>query len=239
MMEIIPAIDLIDAKAVRLTGGRFGEVTVYSDNPVAEAQRFEQAGLRLLHVVDLDGARTGEPHNLDVLKGITGATGLKVDFGGGVRSREALVAVLNAGAGQVSIGSLAVTNPHLLEEWIAEFGPDRFFLGVDVRDECLVYHGWQSGTNVTWQEFIARWMGSGVNRFFCTDVERDGLLAGPAVDLYKRIISHFPGIELVASGGVSSAEDLILLRDAGLSGVIVGKAIYEGRVDIYNLPFTI
>ncbi len=238
MIDIIPAIDLIEGKAVRLRKGRFEEKTVYSDDPVQVARQFEEAGIQYLHVVDLDGARTGEPANLDILGKITSSTGLKVDFGGGIRSRDSLIRILETGAWQVSIGSLAVINPGLLEEWIGEFGPERFFLGADVRDERIVYHGWRDDTNIGWNEFISKWMGSGVNRFFCTDVERDGDLAGPAIDLYSRMIAHFPEIELVASGGVSGPEDIRSLETAGLSGVIIGKALYEGKISLHPLKPT-
>lgn len=235
MMEIIPAIDLINGQVVRLSGGRFGEVTIYSNDPVSEGQRFERAGLHRLHVVDLDGARRGEPQNLDVLRAITGQTGLAVDYGGGIRSYKSLAQVFQAGASQVSIGSMAVTDPIMLRDWIAEFGPDRFLLGADVRDEMIVYHGWQAGTRIQWTEFISQWLGYGITQFFCTDVERDGLFTGPAVALYQKMMIQFPEIELIASGGVSSMDDLNALREAGLSGVIIGKALYEGRLDLDDL----
>jgi cyclase len=230
MIEIIPAIDLMDGKVVRLTGGKFDTKKVYSDDPVEVARRFRDQGFLYLHVVDLDGARGGRPEHIPVLRAIAGIGGLKVDFGGGIRTKEDFQAVLDAGADRVSIGSLAVTRPAELEEWILEYGPERVLLGVDVKDEKVAYHGWQSESAIGWREFIGFWLSKGIDRIFCTDVDCDGALAGPATGLYRRILDQFPGIRLIASGGVSSNEDLVALEEAGLKGVIVGKAIYEGKV---------
>lgn len=230
MIEIIPAIDMIGGKCVRLTKGSFDSMIIYSDNPLEMAIKFERAGFRYLHVVDLDGARTGLPSNYATLEAIVRETSLKVDYGGGIRSKEVLTQILGTGVSQVSVGSLAILEPKLFRQWIDEFGPERFFLGVDVRDEKVVYRGWQSESSIHWTEFIGEWMGAGIERFFCTDVERDGDMKGPATDLYRRILSHFPGINLVASGGVSGADDLRLLEEAGIKEVIVGKAIYEGKI---------
>lgn len=230
MIEIIPAIDLIDGKCVRLSGGKFNTMKVYSDTPVDLARQFRDQGVTSLHIVDLDGARTGIPAHMGLLEKITSIPGLKVDFGGGIRTRESYKAVLNAGADRVSIGSLAVTRPHELEEWLLDFGPDRVILGVDVKNEKVAYHGWQSESAIGWQEFIGYWLGKGIDRIFCTDVDRDGALNGPAVELYQRIMHQFPGIDLIASGGVSGPEDIRILEHSGIGGVIVGKAIYEGRL---------
>ncbi len=230
MIEIIPAIDLMDGKCVRLSGGRFDTMKIYSDDPIDMARNFRDLGFKYLHIVDLDGARTGNPVHTGLLQKIVALGGMKVDFGGGIRSRESFKAVLDAGADRVSIGSLAVTNPHELEEWIMDFGASRVLLGVDVKNEKVAYHGWQSESNIGWQEFIGFWLGKGVDRFFCTDVDRDGAMNGPAVELYQRMMQQFPGIDLVASGGVSGPEDIRQLETAGLKGVIVGKAIYEGKL---------
>ncbi len=230
MIEIIPAIDLIDGKCVRLSGGKFDSVKIYSDNPVEMATKFRDQGVKYLHIVDLDGARTGNPAHIGLLKEIAAISGIKVDYGGGIRSRESFMAVLDAGADRVSIGSLAVTRPNELAEWLLDFDADKVILGVDVKDEKVAYNGWQSESAIGWQEFIGFWLGKGINRIFCTDVARDGALNGPAIDLYKRIIQQFPGIDLIASGGVSGPEDIYNLELAGLKGVIVGKAIYEGRL---------
>ncbi len=232
MIEIIPAIDLMNGKCVRLSGGKFDTMKIYSDNPADLARQFRDQGVTYLHIVDLDGARTGNPVHTGLLKEIASISGIKVDFGGGIRSREAFAAVLDAGADRVSIGSLAVTRPDELEQWLSDFGVDRVILGVDVKNEKVAYNGWQSESAIGWEEFIGFWLGKGIDRIFCTDVARDGALNGPAIELYTRILKHYPGIELIASGGVSGPEDITLLEQAGLSGVIVGKAIYEGRLGI-------
>jgi len=231
MIEVIPAIDLIGGKCVRLSGGKFDTMKIYSDHPLDLARQFRDMGINYLHIVDLDGARTGKPAHTQLLREIAALNGMKVDFGGGIRSREAFKAVIDAGADRVSIGSLAVTHPNELEEWLSDFGTNRAILGVDVRNEKVAYHGWQSESAIGWQEFIGYWLGKGIDRIFCTDVDRDGALKGPAVDLYRRILEQFPGIDLIASGGVSGPEDISLLEQAGLKGVIIGKAIYEGRLN--------
>ncbi len=232
MIEIIPAIDLMNGKCVRLSGGRFDTMKVYSDDPVDMARSFRDQGVRYLHIVDLDGARSGEPVHIGLLKEIAAIGGMKVDFGGGIRSRESFKAVLDAGADRVSIGSLAVTRPAELEEWIADFGAGRVLLGVDVKNEKVAYHGWQSESDIGWQEFIGFWLAKGIDRIFCTDVARDGELNGPAIELYQRMMKQFPGLDLVASGGVSGQQDVDELEMAGIKGVIVGKAIYEGRMSL-------
>lgn len=231
MISIIPAIDLIGGKCVRLTRGEFHSVTVYSDNPVEVARSFEAAGIKRLHVVDLDGARTGMPVNSGVLRNLVQHTSLTIDYGGGIRSREALIAALETGASQVSIGSMAITQPGTLKSWVEEFGPDRFFLGADVRGENITYHGWQEDSALHWKEFIAHWLGMGITDFFCTDASRDGDMRGPATQLYEEMLRHFPGIDLVASGGVSSQEDLAELEAIGIKQVMVGKALYEGKIN--------
>jgi cyclase len=231
MIEIIPAIDLIDGKCVRLSGGRFDTMKIYSDKPADMARQFRDQGVKYLHIVDLDGARTGTPRNIGLLKEIAAISGMKVDFGGGIRLRETFKAVLDAGADRVSIGSMAVTRPSKLEEWLSDFGADRVILGVDVKNEKVAYHGWQSESAIDWPEYIGYWLGKGINRIFCTDIDRDGAMNGPAVELYQRILQQFPGIDLIASGGVSCPDDIRMLEQAGLKGVIVGKAIYEGRLE--------
>jgi phosphoribosylformimino-5-aminoimidazole carboxamide ribotide isomerase len=232
MIEIIPAIDLIDGKCVRLNQGDFSRMTVYSDDPLQMARKFESQGIRRLHLVDLDGARTGIPGNLEVLRIIRMNTSLQIDFGGGIRNGEILEQVLDSGANQVSLGSIAIVNPNLLAEWIRHFGPEKFFIGADIRMENIVYKGWQSESAIHWKDFLKRWMGEGVKDFFCTDVERDGALAGPATGLYTEMLAQFPGIKLVASGGISSTEDLLGLESIGIRAAIVGKAIYEGRIQL-------
>jgi phosphoribosylformimino-5-aminoimidazole carboxamide ribotide isomerase len=230
MIEIIPAIDLIDGKCVRLSGGKFDTMKIYSDDPVDLARQFRDHGVKYLHVVDLDGARTGIPAHIGLLGKIASVPGMMVDFGGGIRTRESFKTVLDAGADRVSIGSLAVTHPRELEEWMADFGPERVLLGVDVKNEKVAYHGWQAESAIGWQEFIGYWLGKGIDRIFCTDVDRDGAMKGPAVELYQRMIRQFPGLGLIASGGVSGPDDIRNLDESGLTGVIVGKAIYEGKL---------
>ncbi len=232
MISIIPAIDLIDGKCVRLTKGEFHSATVYSDNPIEVARGFESAGIKRLHMVDLDGARNGSPVNSRVLKELVRHTTLTIDYGGGIRSKEALIGVLEAGASQVSIGSIAVTQADTLTKWVEEFGPERFFLGADVRGENITYNGWQNDSALHWKEFMAHWLGVGITDFFCTDADRDGDMQGPAITLYQDILKQFPRIDLVASGGVSSMDDLAELEAIGIRQVIVGKALYEGKIKI-------
>lgn len=235
MIEIIPAIDIIDGKCVRLSEGDFARKTVYSDDPTDVAKRFADAGLRRLHVVDLDGARTGSPKNLAVLERIAGIEGVTVDFGGGIKTDADLTAVFTAGAAIASIGSVAVRDPDSLLRWIEHYGGDRIFLGADVRDSLIAVNGWQTATDLAVVPFLTGWLGRGIKHVFVTDISKDGMLAGPAAELYRRILAELPDIELVASGGVSSMDDIRELDAIGCSGVIVGKAIYEGRVKIGEL----
>jgi len=230
MTEIIPAIDLIDGQVVRLSQGRFDQARVYSSRPLEVARRFADAGVRRLHVVDLDGARDGRPQNLGVVENMCRETAMVVDVGGGIRDASILQDVFNAGAAMVSVGSQALINPDEVESWIERYGAEKFFLGADVRGENLVYRGWQASSSVGWREFIGRWMGRGVNYFFSTNVERDGDLQGADHDLYKAMMKQFAGIRLVASGGVSSIRDAELAREGGLDGVIIGRAWYEGLI---------
>lgn len=236
--EIIPAIDLIDGKAVRLSQGDYSKKTVYSNNPLDLAKGFEDAGIRRLHLVDLDGAKVGSIKNHAILEEIAGKTGLQVDFGGGVSSRSDVENVLNSGAAMVALGSVAVKKPELFAEWISEFGPEVFFLGADVKNEKLAVKGWTEITSVSIFDFLQRQIEQGITRIFCTDIAMDGMLTGPSVGLYKALLAKFPALSLTASGGVSGVSDLELLKDAGCSGVIVGKAIYEQRITLQDLtPF--
>lgn len=235
MIEIIPAIDIIDGKCVRLSEGDFARKTVYDDDPAAVAQRFADAGVRRLHVVDLDGAKTGSPKNISVLERIASIKELAVDFGGGIKTDEDLAAVFDAGAAVASIGSIAVKSPENVECWIARYGGERIFLGADVRDGKIAVNGWQTATDIDVIPFLKSWFAVGIKRAFVTDISKDGMLAGPSVDLYKQIRSELPELELVASGGVSSIEDIYELDRIGCTGVIVGKAIYEGRISIGEL----
>jgi phosphoribosylformimino-5-aminoimidazole carboxamide ribotide isomerase len=234
-MEIIPAIDLIDGKCVRLTGGDYAQKTVYNENPLDVARQFEAAGMNRLHLVDLDGARAGHVVNLAVLEGIASGTGLKVDFGGGIKTSSDLTSVLSAGATWATVGTIAVKDPFVLRSWISAYGPDRFVLGADVRGEKVAVSGWLEDTEMNLFDLLQEYVDKGVTQAFCTDISKDGKLQGPSVELYRRIIAAFPSLYLIASGGVSRMEDLHQLLDAGCSAAIIGKAIYEGRITLAEL----
>lgn len=234
-MIIIPAIDIIDGKCVRLTKGDYAQKKVYNDNPVEVAKQFEDAGIKRLHVVDLDGAKAGKVINLAVLENIAAATKLKIDFGGGVKNIEDVESIFQAGAAMVTIGSLAVKQPQLLEEWLMEFGAERFFIGADVLDAKIKISGWLEDTGVNIFEFIGKMISLGAVNIFCTDISKDGVLQGPSIELYKQIMEQHPEIQLVASGGVSNIEDVKKLKEIGCSGAIIGKAIYEERITLEEL----
>lgn len=234
-MEIIPAIDIIDGSCVRLTQGDYNQKTVYSSHPIDVAKQFEDHGIHTLHLVDLDGAKNGKITNLGVLESITKHTNLQIDFGGGVKTSQDVQQILNAGATWVTIGSLAVKHPEIIQEFIQTYGAEKFMLGADVKNELLQIHGWIESTQVHVHEFIAKYLKIGVKRFFCTDISKDGMMKGPALDLYKKIIATFPEIFLIASGGVSSLNDLDYLKACGCKAVIVGKAIYEGKISLAEL----
>lgn len=229
-MEIIPAIDIIDGQCVRLTQGDYSQKKVYNTNPVEVALQFEAAGIRRLHLVDLDGAKKGNVVNLAVLEKIAAETNLVIDFGGGIKTQEALTSVFNAGANMATIGSIAVKEPETFYNWVSQYGAGRFLLGADVKNEKIAISGWLEETQISVFDFINENLKHGVNQVFCTDISKDGLLQGPAIDLYKKILQLCPGVELIASGGVSSVKDLELLKLNGCTGAIVGKAIYEGRI---------
>lgn len=234
-MEIIPAIDIINGKCVRLTQGDFSQQTVYNDDPVVVAKDFEQAGITRIHLVDLDGAKAGTVTNINVLKNISSETKLIIDFGGGVKTEEDVIKIYEAGAAMVSIGSLAAKNPLLLEEWIDTYGTDKFMVGADVLHGKIRISGWQEEAALEVFEFIYNMVGIGVTNIFCTDIEADGMMKGPSLDLYAEIIERFRNIRLIASGGVGTIEDVFQLRAMGCAGVIVGKAIYEKRVSVREL----
>ena len=234
-MQIIPAIDLIDGKCVRLTQGDYTQKKVYNEDPVEVAKMFEDAGLVRLHLVDLDGAKAGKVINWKVLENIANNTRLQIDYGGGVKQKADVERILHTGAALVTIGSLAVKNEALFSEWIEEYGVDKFFLGADVKEENIAIAGWTETTDMDVYGFINKYLAKGNVNIFCTDVSKDGLLQGPSVDLYKNIISKFPQIELTASGGVSTMADLHSLQSIGCKGVIIGKAIYEGKITLENL----
>ncbi|MBW3545854.1 MAG: 1-(5-phosphoribosyl)-5-[(5-phosphoribosylamino)methylideneamino]imidazole-4-carboxamide isomerase [Bacteroidetes bacterium] len=234
-MHIIPAIDLIGGKCVRLTQGDYQQVKEYNDDPLAVARQYEAVGLKRLHLVDLDGAKQRKIVNLPVLEHIARQTSLLVDFGGGVQSDEDLEAAFAAGAKQITGGSIAVRNPQMFERWLQAWGAERIILGADVRGREIAIGGWQEGGGVELMPFLRRYTELGIQFVICTDVSKDGLLQGPSIQLYKDILAEFPDLKLIASGGVATMDDLHQLRDLGCWGCIVGKAIYEGRISIQEL----
>jgi phosphoribosylformimino-5-aminoimidazole carboxamide ribotide isomerase len=234
-MEIIPAIDIIEGKCVRLTKGDYSQKKIYNEHPLEVARQFEDAGLKRLHLVDLDGAKAGSVKNWKVLEAIAGKTGLQVDFGGGVTSEKDVHIIFDCGGTWVTIGSMAVKNETEFTNWLQQFGAGKFILGADVKAEKIAIHGWTETTDIWVYDFIQQYVERGVKQVFCTDVARDGLLQGPSLDLYKSIVAKFPELYFIASGGVSGLKDLDDLREAGCKGVIVGKAIYEGRIQLSEL----
>lgn len=232
---IIPAIDLIDGKCVRLTEGDYTQKKVYHENPLEVAKAFEAIGVERLHLVDLDGAKAGKVINWKVLEQIATNTSLKIDFGGGVKHISDVTTILNSGAQWVTVGSIAAKQPLVFSEWIELLGADQFFLGADVKDEKITVGGWLETTELDVFSFIKNYKQKGINYIFCTDVSKDGKLQGPSIELYKKIIHQIPNVNLIASGGVSSNEDIDALKLIGCAGVIVGKAIYEGRLDLKKI----
>lgn len=234
-MTIIPAIDIIDGHAVRLTGGDFAQKKVYSTDCLSLAKTFEDAGLKRLHLVDLDGAKNKKISNLKVLERIALSTSLQIDFGGGVSSEDDVSSILNAGATQCTVGSIAAKEPDTFSLWIEKFGAAKFLVGADVLHEKIKISGWQEDGGISLFDFLERMRSAGLNEFFCTDISKDGMLQGPAIGLYKKVINRFPGIKLIASGGVSTLADLLKLKETGCSGAIVGKAIYEQKISLKEL----
>jgi phosphoribosylformimino-5-aminoimidazole carboxamide ribotide isomerase len=234
-MQLIPAIDIINGKCVRLTQGDYSSVKVYNENPLEVAKEFEDAGLTRVHVVDLDGAKAGEVRNWKVLEAIASRTELNIDFGGGIKTEKDVSIVLESGAKWATIGSIAVKDEELFVDWIDKFGATSFILGADVKDEKIAISGWLETTNIWVYDFIKKYMKHGLKQIFCTDVNKDGLLQGPSVKLYKSIITEFPSLHLIASGGVSSIKDLEDLAAIGCNAAIIGKAIYENRISLEEL----
>ncbi len=234
-MQIIPAIDIIDGKCVRLTQGDYAQKTIYNENPLEVALQFESIGITRLHLVDLDGAKLGKVVNYKVLEKIASKTNLSIDFGGGIKTNDDIETVFNYGADFATIGSVAVKNKELFFSWIKKYGPEKLFLGADVKNEKIAVGAWLEVTNISVYNFIEENINEGIENVFCTDISKDGLLQGPSIDLYKNILAKFPTLNLTASGGVSQLSDLEELKQIGCSAAIVGKAIYEGRITIYEL----
>ena len=239
-MQIIPAIDIIEGKCVRLTQGDYLQKKIYNEDPLEVAKAYEGAGLKRLHLVDLDGAKAGQVVHWKVLEKITHHTKLTIDFGGGIKTTSTLESVLNAGATYATIGSIAVKNELLFQEWIHQFGAEIFLLGADVVNEKIAISGWLEKTNLSVFDFIQSYISKGIQQIFCTDIQKDGKMEGPSLALYQKIIKQFPTLQLIASGGVSSLEDLQALEKVGCSAAIIGKAIYENKITLsalaqYNL----
>lgn len=234
-MKIIPAIDIIDAKCVRLTQGDYNQKIIYNEDPLEVAKEFEGAGLTRLHLVDLDGAKAKQVINWKVLERIASQTKLIIDFGGGVRTSNDVEVVFNSGAAMVTAGSIAVSQPDLVLHWLERFGADKIILGADVKGDYIAIHGWQEKGTMKWPAFIEDYTQKGISQVICTDVAKDGMLQGPSIGLYKDILAQFPKLQLIASGGVSSIHDLHELKEIGAAGTILGKAIYEGRITMKEL----
>ena len=235
MIEIIPAIDIIDGKCVRLTQGDFAQKTSYHDNPVEVAKAFEDAGIRRLHLVDLDGARQKHIVNRKVLEDITRETRLHVDFGGGLQSDQDLDLAFASGAKQITGGSIAVNDPELFKTWIGKYGKESIILGADCKDGMIAVSGWQELTQISVFKLIEDYKIQGIKYVICTDVSKDGKLAGPSFQLYKEIRNKFPHIKLIASGGVTTMDDILKLQEIGVFGAIIGKAYYEGKIKLSDL----
>lgn len=235
MIELIPAIDIIDGKCVRLSKGDYDSKTVYCDDPVEMAKRFEQSGLKRLHVVDLDGARSKHVVNIGVLKAITDATRLKVDFGGGIKTDDDIQKAFDNGATMVTVGSVAVTHPEIFDRWLDQYGADKIILGADVRKGKISINGWKEDSDQDLIDFLRHYVSKGVHHVLCTEISKDGMLSGPATPLYTDIMKAYPSLHLIASGGVSCMDDIKGLEREGIPAVVFGKAIYEGRVSLDEL----
>ena len=234
-MRIIPAIDIIDGKCVRLAQGDFKKVKMYREDPVEVAKEFEDADLEYLHLIDLDGAKKGSVVNWDVIEDIQAKTALKVDFGGGVKTTEEVDRLLDLGVNQINIGSIAVSDPKLFSDWLWKYGPENFILSSDVRNENILVNGWTATTTINLFDLVSQFIKDGLEFVCCTDIESDGMLKGPNFILYRKLKSHFPKLKIIASGGISSISDLEELQYIHVNGSIIGKAIYEGKIKLPEL----
>ena len=235
MIELIPAIDIIGGQCVRLTKGDYDQKTVYRNSPAEVAKEFEQIGFKRLHVVDLDGAKSKHIVNEQVLKAITAETNLVVDFGGGIKTDADIEKAFSAGASMVTIGSIAVTDPDRFMGWLEKYGASRIILGADVRNGKISINGWKEDSGEALLPFMKKYIDVGVRNVLCTEISKDGTLAGPAIDLYKEMMATYPELHLIASGGVSSIDDIKALEAAGIPAVVFGKAIYEGKINLKEL----
>tara|TARA_R110001632_G_scaffold1883_4_gene8518 strand:+ start:70226 stop:70951 length:726 start_codon:yes stop_codon:yes gene_type:complete len=234
-MRIIPAIDIIEGKCVRLTKGDYNTKKIYNESPLEVAKEFEAAGIQYLHVVDLDGAKASHIVNYKVLEQIASKTNLKIDFGGGLKSDKDLQIAFNSGANQITGGSIVVKKPEIFESWIAKFGADKIILGADCNNEKIAVSGWQEESDLDVIPFIKNYQTKGINYVICTDISKDGMLEGPSFELYQRILENTPKIKLIASGGISTFDEIPKLSEMNCEGVIIGKAIYENRISLKQL----
>ncbi|MEJ2543822.1 MAG: 1-(5-phosphoribosyl)-5-[(5-phosphoribosylamino)methylideneamino]imidazole-4-carboxamide isomerase [Calditrichaceae bacterium] len=238
MITIIPAIDVIDGKCVRLTKGDYDTKKIYNDDPLEVARMFEKAGIKHLHMVDLDGAKQKHIVNSSTLDRIVRGTNLQIDFGGGLKSDEDLEIAFSCGAQQITAGSIAVKNIRQVVQWLEKYGGDKIILGADVNNEKIAVSGWQEQTEIDLFDFLKDYIGFGIRTIICTDIAKDGMLTGPSFDLYKKIQDKFPKLEIIASGGISKIEDVQRLNEMKINGVIIGKAIYEHKISLKELgPF--
>ena len=235
MIEIIPAIDIIDGKCVRLEQGDFSAKKIYSENPLEVAKRFEDAGLKRLHLVDLDGAKAKHVVNINILSSIASNTNLTIDFGGGIKTDEDIQKVFDSGAEMVTLGSVVITNPCNLDTWIDKYGSDKIILGADVRDFKIAISGWLTTTDIDLFDYLIEKKYAGVRKVLCTDIAKDGMLAGPSFDMYKSLMQLLTDLYFIASGGISSIQDIEELDKIGVNAVVIGKAIYENRISLNDL----
>ena len=234
-MRIIPAIDIIDEKCVRLSKGDYNTKIIYNENPLEVAKQFEAHGIQYLHLVDLDGAKSNTIINHKVLEQIASKTALKIDFGGGLKTDDDLRIAFESGANQITGGSVAVRNPEVFEQWILKYGANKIILGADVKNKKIAVSGWLEESQEDLLPFIQKYTTKGIQQVICTDIAKDGMLQGPSFDLYEEILNSIPGIQLIASGGISTFEELPKLAELGCEGTIIGKAIYEGRISLQQL----
>ena len=235
MIELIPAIDIIDGKCVRLSQGDYDTKKVYNENPLEVAKEFEANGIRRLHVVDLDGAKSKHVVNYRTLEMIATRTSLVIDFGGGIKTDEDMLIAFENGAQMVTLGSVAVKNPDLFKKWLIQYGAEKIILGADAKNKRIAVSGWMEDSSQELIPFLHDYTKEGIYKVLCTDISKDGMLQGPSIELYKEIMKEFPEMHLIASGGVSCLQDIIALEEAGIPAVIFGKALYEGRITMKDL----
>lgn len=235
MIELIPAIDIIDGKCVRLSQGDYSSKQIYHTHPVEVAKEFESYGIKRLHIVDLDGAASHHVVNYRILEQIASRTSLVIDFGGGIKSDEDLIIAFDNGAQMVTLGSVAVKQPELFSRWLTQYGNEKIILGADVKNEKIAIAGWKEESSQELMPFLENYRSKGISKVLCTDISRDGMLEGPSTAFYQQIMSAYPDLYLIASGGVSSIDDILKLYEIGVPAVVIGKALYEGRISIKEL----